>query len=64
LQGKVVLELKIAPTGEVLDCRVVSSELKETELERKLVARIKQFDFGAKDVDQMIVTYPVDFLPS
>jgi periplasmic protein TonB len=64
LQGKVVLELKIAPSGEVLDCRVISSELKETELERKLVARIKQFDFGAKDVDQMIVTYPVDFLPS
>jgi TonB family protein len=60
----VVLELKIAPSGEVLDCRVISSELKETELERKLVARIKQFDFGAKDVDQMIVTYPVDFLPS
>ena len=28
------------------------------------VARIRQFDFGAKDVDQMVVTWPVDFLPS
>jgi TonB family protein len=64
LQGKVVVELKIAPSGEVLDCRVVSSELKATELEHKLLARIKQFDFGAKDVDQMVVTWPVDFLPS
>lgn len=34
------------------------------ELEAKLLARIRQFDFGAKDVDQMIVTWPVDFLPS
>jgi hypothetical protein len=29
-----------------------------------LLARIRQFDFGAKDVDQMVVTWPVDFLPS
>jgi protein TonB len=64
LQGKVVLELKIAPSGQVLDCKIVSSELKDGELERKLLARIRQFDFGAKDVAQMVVTWPVDFLPS
>jgi len=64
LQGKVVVELKIAPSGQVLDCRIVSSEIKASELEHKLVARIKQFDFGAKDVDAMVVTWPVDFLPS
>ena len=64
LQGKVVLELKIAPAGEVVGCRVVSSELKTQELESKLLARIRQFDFGAKDVDTMVVTWPVDFLPS
>ena len=64
LQGKVVLELKIAPAGNVVDCRIVSSELKSPELESKLLARIRQFDFGAKDVDQMVVTWPVDFLPS
>jgi len=64
LQGKVVLKLTISPAGEVLNCQVVSSELKNSELERKLVARIKQFNFGAKDVDTVVVTYPVDFLPS
>ena len=64
LQGKVVLELKIAPSGVVEGLRIVSSELKADELERKLLARIRQFDFGAKDVDQMVVTWPVDFLPS
>jgi outer membrane biosynthesis protein TonB len=63
LQGKVVLELKIAPSGSV-EPRIVSSELKSPELESKLLARIRQFDFGAKDVDQMIVSWPVDFLPS
>jgi periplasmic protein TonB len=64
LQGKVVLELKIAPAGQVVDLRIVSSELKSPDLERKLLARIKQFDFGAKDVDAITVTWPVDFLPS
>jgi TonB family protein len=64
LQGKVVLELKIAPAGQVIDLRIVSSELKSPDLERKLLARIKQFDFGAKDVDAITVTWPVDFLPS
>ncbi|MBS1246272.1 MAG: energy transducer TonB [Proteobacteria bacterium] len=64
LQGKVVLKLSIAATGQVLDCKIVSSELRSPELERKLVARIRQFDFGARNVDTMVVTYPIDFLPS
>jgi len=64
LQGKVVLKLTIAPSGQVLDCKIVSSELRNPDLERKLLVRIKQFDFGAKAVDTMVVTYPIDFLPS
>jgi len=64
LQGKVVVKLTIAPSGQVLDCQLVSSELRAPDLERKLLVRIKQFDFGAKAVDAMVVTYPIDFLPS
>ncbi len=64
LNGKVVLKLKIAPSDAVKGLRIVSSELKAEALESKLLARIRQFDFGAKDVDQMVVTWPVDFLPS
>jgi outer membrane biosynthesis protein TonB len=64
LQGKVVLELKIAPTGGVVSARIVSSELQAEELEGKLLARISQFDFGSKDVETMVVSWPVDFLPS
>lgn len=64
LQGKVVLELKIAPGGNVVECRIVSSELAAPDLNAKLLSRIRQFDFGAKDVDTMVVSWPVDFLPS
>ena len=64
LQGKVVVKLTIAPSGQVLDCQLVSSELRSPDLERKLLVRIKQFDFGARAVDTMVVTYPIDFLPS
>ncbi|HEX7435973.1 MAG TPA: AgmX/PglI C-terminal domain-containing protein, partial [Caldimonas sp.] len=64
LQGKVVLKLTIAPSGSVVDCRIESSDLHAPELEAKLLARIRQFDFGAKDVNEMLVSYPVDFLPS
>jgi TonB family protein len=64
LQGKVVLELKIAPSGEVLNVRILSSELKNAELENRLRTRVQSFDFGAKDVAEIVVSWPVDFLPS
>jgi TonB family protein len=64
LQGKLVLELTIAPTGEVTRCEVLSSELKDPELERKLVARVKLFRFEAKDVGSITVTKPIDFFPA
>ena len=45
----------------LIDDRISSLEKK---LEKKLLARIRSFDFGAKDVEVMKVTWPVDFLPS
>ena len=50
LQGKMVLEFTIAPSGDVTACRVVSSELNDPELERKIVARVKLIRFAARDV--------------
>ncbi len=64
LQGKVVLELTIAPNGKVVNCRIVSSELNNPALENKLVSRVKLFRFAARDVAQVTVSYPIDFLPS
>jgi periplasmic protein TonB len=64
LQGKVVVQLTIAPTGEVTDCRVVSTELNDAELERKLVSRIRMFRFEDKDVEAMTTTKPIEFFPA
>jgi TonB family protein len=64
LQGKVVLEVTIAPSGEVTECRVISSELGDPELERKLVARVKMFRFDDRDVATMTTTKPIEFFPA
>lgn len=63
LQGKLVLELTISPQGDVIDCRVVSSELDAPEFESKLVQRVRLFKFGAQQVDTITTTKPIDFFP-
>ncbi len=64
LEGKLVLRLTIAPSGEVTFCEIVSSELGDADLERKLVQRIKMFRFEAKDVEAITTTKPIDFFPA
>ena len=64
LEGKVVVQLTIAPSGDVTDCHIVSTELNDAELERKLVARIRMFRFEAKDVEAMTTTKPIEFFPA
>jgi TonB family protein len=64
LQGKVVLEVTIAPSGEVTDCRIISSDLGDADLERKLVARVRMFRFEARDVAPMTTTKPIEFFPA
>jgi protein TonB len=64
LQGKLVLEFTIAPTGEITMCRVVSSELNDPELESKIVARVRLFHFDPKDVESITTTKPMEFFPS
>jgi hypothetical protein len=43
---------------------LISTELESPGLERKIIMRVRLFDFGAKDVETMVVTYPIEFLPS
>ena len=64
LQGKVVIELTVAPNGQVVSARIVSSELGDETLERKLVLSIKKFKFPTSKAAQTTITYPIDFLPS
>lgn len=64
LKGKIVLRLTIAPSGKVTRCDLVSNELGDPALGKKIASRVKLFDFGAKDVSEVTITYPIDFLPA
>jgi hypothetical protein len=64
LKGKVVLKITIAPSGKVMAASVESSDLNDKDLEQKIAARVKLFDFGVKDVDTITIVYPVEFLPA
>ena len=64
LQGKLVLEFTIAANGTVTDCRVVSSELRDPELEKKIIALVRLFQFQPEDVDPVTATKPIDFFPT
>ena len=64
LSGQVVVELTIAPSGQVIAVRILSSELGDKKLERKIELKIKKFKFAKANVSEIIVTYPIDFLPS
>jgi hypothetical protein len=58
------LRLTIAPDGSVTFCEVVSSELNDEELERKLVMRVKRFRFEQRDVEPITTDKPIDFFPA
>ena len=64
LEGKLVLKLTIDPNGAVSFCEIVSSELDDAELERKLVQRVKMFRFESRNVEAITTTKPIDFFPA
>lgn len=63
LQGKVVFEITIQPSGRISACRIHSSELNDPVLEAKLVGRVQLLDFGAEDVPALTRQYPMRFYP-
>ena len=65
LKGKLVLQLTIEPNGKVSNCLVDSSDLNSAELENKIVARVRRFNFGEKKgAAPLTILYPIEFLPS
>ena len=64
LQGKLVLQLTISPAGDVTDCRVLSSELADEDLEKKIVARVRLFKFEARDVEAITARKTIEFFPT
>ena len=64
LRGRVVFELTIAPSGEVVQCRILGTELNAPELERRFVVKLRSIPFGVKNVETTVISYPLDFSPS
>jgi TonB family protein len=65
LQGKMVLRLTIEPNGKVSACSVDSSDMESPSMDKNIVARVKKFNFGAKEgVPTITILFPIDFLPA
>ncbi len=63
LEGKVVFELVIEPAGNVSSVKILSSDLENKTLERKLKARLRGINFGADDVLKTTLRHTFNFLP-
>ena len=65
LRGQMVLRLTIEPDGTVSMCELKSTDMKSPALTKKVVNRVKTFDFGAKEgIAPITIAYPIDFLPA
>ena len=64
LQGKLVLEFTIAPSGRGDHVPPGLERAHDPELESKIVLRVKLFRFEAKDVETITTTKPIDFFPA
>jgi TonB family protein len=64
LQGKIVLQITISPAGDVVDVKIISSELNSPELESRILSRVKTFKFNINATKDTVVTYPIEFLPT
>lgn len=63
LEGRLVFEMVIEPSGEISQLKLLSSELHDTSLTEKILARIRMIQFGAEEVLSTRVNYSFDFLP-
>ncbi len=64
LQGQMVLRLTIEPDGSVSMCVLQSTDMNAPDLAAQVVSRVKTINFGAKDVQAVTISYPIDFLPA
>jgi outer membrane biosynthesis protein TonB len=63
LEGAFIVRLIIEPNGQVSSVTIIDSELEDDALEKKLLARIRLFNFGTASVAQTPVKYTFNFLP-
>lgn len=63
LQGKMVVKIVIDPSGRIVEATLVSSELRDPDLESKILSRIKLITFPASNVVRTTINQTFDFLP-
>lgn len=63
LQGKVKFKMIIDPSGQVVEASIEFSELKDSALEAKLLAKMKSISFPAANVVRTTFYQTLDFLP-
>lgn len=63
LQGKMVVKLVIDPSGRIIEATLVSSELRDPDLEAKILQRIRLISFPASNVARTTLNQTFDFLP-
>jgi outer membrane biosynthesis protein TonB len=63
IRGKYVFHIVIEPDGSISVIKLVSSQLGDNKLEKKLLTRIRVINFGPEDVAATPVNYKFDFLP-
>ena len=64
LKGKLILEITINTSGIVEYVKLLVSELNDKDLEKRIISRVKQFNFGASGSEKITVTFPIEFIPS
>jgi TonB family protein len=64
LAGKMVVKFTVLPSGKATRAHVVSSTLKNVGFEKKILTLIESFNFGPKRAPNVIIQYPIEFLPT
>ncbi len=64
LAGTLVFSLVIEPEGHVSQFKLISSELNDPALEKKIMNEVNRLHFGAMDVEPRNLIYKFNFLPS
>jgi outer membrane biosynthesis protein TonB len=61
MQGTITLKLSILPDGSVSEAAIGSSQLNNPDLEAKVLALVKGFNFGAENVETWSGSYTLNF---
>lgn len=62
--GQIIVSLEIAPSGEVTNCKLVSSSFNSPDFERKIIQRVLFLRFHARETPSLtLLNYPIVFRP-